>query len=370
VWVALAALALSGGCNKGAGKAKSAEGEKAGYAGEPVTVSVAAAGLKAVSFAIEMSGTVVPDGETRILPKVTGRLISVVDEWTTVRAGQELARVDTPELTWQLQQGRAAVATAKAGVDLAVANRANADDTFRRVKEQLAAGAANQQQYDQAFAAHRVARAQVEQARAQFSQAQAGAKVIETQAASARITAPVSGVVTQRLLDVGGMANPAQPLLVLAHAGRRLVKATVSERDLRFLAAGMRADVASVAFPGRSFAGRLSEISPALDVQSRTVAAKIRLEDGEALKFGMSVTVRLRPDARKGIVVPATAVQSEGAGNALYLAADGKAKRVPVEVGVRMGQDIEIRSGLRAGDPVIVRGGDFLRDGVPIRVGG
>ncbi|MBM3268525.1 MAG: efflux RND transporter periplasmic adaptor subunit [Candidatus Sericytochromatia bacterium] len=335
---------------------------------DPVAVSVVKAQPGPVQVPVEVSGLVVPDAEIRILPKVTGRLLWIVEEWATVKAGQEIARVDVPELGWQLEQARAAVQTAKAGLELARTNRANSQDTYRRVKEQFEAGAANAHQHEQAAAASKVAQAQVEQAQAQVAQAQAGVNLLQSQLGNARLTAPVAGIVTQRLVDVGGMASPAQPLLVLANARRRLVRAGVAERDLAELARGMRARISSVAYPGRVYGGTLIETSPAIDLQTRTVSAKILLgPDAGDLKFGMSVSVRLLPAARQGLVVPASAVQAEGEQYVLFLAEGGKARRVPISVGARMGDKVEIRSGLQAGAPVIHRGAEFLKDGDPIK---
>ena len=348
-----------------AGKAALDKGEQA-----PVAVDGAPATLGEVTQPIEVSGTVVPDSEVRILPKLTGRLLWVVEEWARVQAGQEIARIETPELSWQTQQARAVVGTAKAGLNLAQANLQNAREMAGRVELQFKEGAANPQQRDQAVNAQRVATAQVEQARAQIAQAEAGVKVFETQQGNARITSPVSGVVTGRLVDIGGMANPTQPILVIANARRRLVKAAVSERDLRLVRTGMRAEVTSVAYPDRTFHGTLIETSPALDIPSRTVPAKIQLAAADVLKFGMSVTVRLQSDSRRGLVIPASAVQQDGAGHAVFLAKGGKAFRVPVEVGARMSGKVEIRSGLAAGDPVIQKGADFLKDGDPVKVAG
>lgn len=352
----------------GVGTTRGAETRQGGI--EPIAVSVVPASVREVSEAIELSGTVVPDAEVKILPRVTGRLLWVVEEWARVDRGQEIARIETPELAWQLEQARAAVGTARAGLDVARANLANARDMAGRVDLQFKEGAANEQQRDQAHNALRVASAQVEQARAQVAQAEAGVKVLETQVANARIAAPVSGIVTQRLIDVGGMASPAQPILVIASSGRRLVKAQVSERDLRLIHTGMKAVVSSVAYPESTFDGTLVEIGPALDPASRTVPAKIRLAQADALKFGMSVTVRLRSRGRRGLTVPSSAIQKDGRGHAVFVASGSYARRVEVEVGAHEGGRVEIRSGLKAGDPVIERGGDFLKDGDPIRVAG
>jgi RND family efflux transporter MFP subunit len=192
-------------------------------------------------------------------------------------------------------------------------------------------------------------------------------KVLETQAANARIAAPVSGVVTSRLIDVGGMASPAQPILVIANARRRLVRIAVSERDLRHLQTGMAAAVTSVAYPGRVFSGRLIETAPALDPQSHDVPAKIQLPAGSPLKFGMSVTVRLLAPARRALLVPLGAVRRDSGSQVVYLAEGGRVRRVEVQSGSRTATAIEILAGLRSGDPVVDRGSDLVRDGDTVR---
>jgi RND family efflux transporter MFP subunit len=335
-----------------------------------VAVSVVPAALGPVAPVIEVQGTVVPDAEVRILPKLTGRLLWAAEEWSVVKAGQDIARIETPELTWQLEQARSGVATARTGLGVARANLQNGRDVLHRVELQFREGAANLAQLDQARNAERIAQAQVEQAQSQIAQAQAGVKVIEAQLQNARIRAPVGGVITQRPLDVGGMASPAQILLVIAHTSRRLVRAAVSERDLRHLISGIRAAVTSVAYPGRVFPGRLVEVGPALDPQTRTVPAKIQLTSGELLKFGMSVEVRLQAPARQALLVPVGSVRRDGGIEIVYEAAVGRARRTVVRTGTRTSVRIEIVSGLRPGTRVIDRGSDLVAGGDRVQVSG
>lgn len=359
--VALLAVGVSPGCQLLEGKPDPNKGRGQ----DPVTVTVVSARLDRVARQLDLVGVVAPESEIQVVPKVGGRLIWIVAEWARVAAGQEIARVETPELAWQVRQARAAVETAKAGAALARANKTNAVDNLARSVRLFDQGAASKQQRDQSASAEAIATAQVDQARSGIAQAEAGLEVLEAQLRGARLVAPANGVVTRRMAAIGSLVGPMAPIMALA-AGSKQVRIPIAERDLGFVVAGMPAEVGAAAFSDKVFRGTLQGTSPSLDPQTRAVTGKVVLVAADALKFGMSVRVRLQGAPHQALLVPVSALQAEGAKQMVYLVDKGKARKIAVEIGARLGDRIEVRGDLAPGSQVVSTGADFLADGDPI----
>lgn len=337
------------GCQKGT--AKSPETEKA--ADQAISVAVAPAEVGKVSLPLVVEGTVAARSEVRIVPKLSGRILSVqAEEGTNVRKGQTLATIESPELEWQLQQQKASLLTAQA-------NLSNAKSNLDRMRTLVDQGAVSQQQYEGTLTQLKVAEAQAKQIKASI-------KLIETQQANATVTSPISGVVIDRTAEIGLMAQPGSPLFTIAEEGPLEVQVSVPEQELARLSVGSPVRVESAAFPGQLFTGKIREVSPSVDPQTRQIKAKIDLGRGGPLKVGMFVRGTIETQSRTALVLPAGAVQTDGAEAFVYLDESGKAQRVPVKTGIRDGSRVEVLSGLASGAPVVVEGGAFLKDGAAI----
>lgn len=336
-------------CQKGA--TKPSDTQVAEEQAISVTVTPAAQGQIARPLVIE--GNIAARSEVRIMPKLTGRILSVqVDEGAVVTRGQKLATIESDELNWQLQQQKASLLTAQA-------NLSNAKSNLDRMRMLVDQGAVSQQQYDGSLTQLKVAESQVQQIKAAIN-------LIETQRQNATITSPIAGIVIARTAEVGVMAMPSSPLFVIAEAGPLELQVNVPEQELSHLKVGAPVRVESAAFPGESFAGKIREVSPAVDPQTRQIKAKIDLGSDGPLKVGMFVRATISTGSRESLLLPTSAIQTDGAQTFVYLDEDGKAKRTPVVTGIRQDANVEILSGLSIGDPVVVEGGAFLKDGVSI----
>ncbi|MEB3203279.1 MAG: efflux RND transporter periplasmic adaptor subunit [Candidatus Sericytochromatia bacterium] len=338
------------GCQKAAAPAA-----EAGPARKPVAVTVEPVQAARMSRRLELSGTVIPKAQVTIIPKSSGRVLELgAEEGARVRKGQVLARLDVPEMAWQLQQGRSGLAAAEANLELA-------RDNLRRVRELREQDVASDQQLRSAEASVRLNDSQVRQARASI-------RLLETTQANAVVTSPIEGIVLQRQVEVGAMAGPSTPLFVLARADGFQAKLSFSERDLASVREGAPVTVTCVALPGEQFLGRIVDIAQVVDPQSRLISAKVSLERTGRLRVGMNVVGVLAAGTHEGLVVPTAAVQTDGAEQVVYVAEGTKAVRTPVRTGLREAARVEVLSGVARGVKVVADGASFVKDGDALRI--
>lgn len=364
--VAIAVLALIGGtlslslagCHRqttGPGKSQVAEAP----AKPPVPVVTATVVREPVARNLVQNGLIIARSQINILPRTTGRILELrAMEGDRVKAGQILARLDTPELNWQLAQQKSMLLSSQANLDLA-------RDNLIRLQELAREGVVSQQQLKAAEAQEKVAAAQVRQSKASIA-------LMETQLANSVITSPITGTVVARALDVGAMALPSTPIMTIAQAGAFQVKLQVPERELPLIREGGRLYVTSVALPGERFPARIREISEMLDPQTRLIPVKADLERNGRLKIGMNVKATLVGRPHLGLVVPTRAILTDGAEQIVYVAERDQerwiARRVAIKTGVRTPERTEVVSGLASGDQVLVEGASFVRDGDAIAI--
>ena len=250
-------------------------------------------------------------------------------------------------------RGKAEIAAASARVVQAQANLENAR-----------AGRAQRPAYQQHLAALRAA----------VDSAEAALRAAQARRSDTVLTAPLTGVVTERLLDPGAMASPSQPVLAVQAIRQVWVNVPVPEETGRRIYTGQRATVTLDALPGRNFAGRITRINPAADPQSRQFPVRVRVDNREnQIKPGMFARVRVETDRFPGsIVVPREAIRkSEEGGGASVIVVDAQdvARLRPVETGASESDVVAITDGLKAGEKVVVLGGDRLKDGQKVRTG-
>lgn len=180
----------------------------------------------------------------------------------------------------------------------------------------------------------------------------------------ATITAPIAGIVSQRYLDLGGMASPTAPLFEIVDMDK--VKATVSviEAELRQLDTGKQAWV-SVDALTEPVVGKISLISPTLERKSRSAKVEITIDNSEMkLKPGMFTQVRIPVEIHaNALLIPRSAVLEDSVKNIplVFVVEDATSKRREVELGLSQGNTVEIISGLEVGEPVVTVGQHSLK---------
>ncbi len=360
--VLLAALAAAG-C-----------GAQAALGGGATPVAVAVATKSSGAAEVVVTGALAPAATVNVAPKIPGRVAAVlVEEGEPVKAGQVLLRLDTTDLEAQVRQAQAALARARDAVDQAKVNLDTARANFERMESLFHEGAVSAQMYEQAKAQFDLARTQFESARASgVAQAEAALQLARNQLASATVTAPVDGVVAARRIQAGEMASPSVPAITLVQIERVTLSGTVEEAVVNGVTGGQEAVVTVDALPGWTFKGRVEAVAPVASGAGGHFPVRIAIDNRDGLlKGGMSARATLRVVAPAAVLVPEAAVVRQGGQAFVYVVREGRAVRQVVSPGRVSGGQVEILSGIKAGDRVVAAGGASLADGQPVvEVGG
>jgi multidrug efflux pump subunit AcrA (membrane-fusion protein) len=185
------------------------------------------------------------------------------------------------------------------------------------------------------------------------------------------VNSPIQGTVTSLPVPVGSTVAPSMSIGKISTAGDLEVTVNVAERYVSRIALNQSALLSFDAYPAESFQARVVEVSPVLNVASRTMEAKLHLVNPDArIKIGMYARVRLITDARKNaIVVPYDAlVRRSGNPYIFVVREDNVVNMAAVTEGIRVDDRIEILAGLKAGDQIVVKGQTLLDNGSKVNV--
>lgn len=288
----------------------------------------------------EVVGTVRPRLQARIEAKVSGRIEQMLAvPGKAVRAGDLLVRLDAQEI--------------RARLDQAVAVRDQAEGDLRRLSKLVQRSTATQAELEAVQARAAVARAAVREA--------------ETMLGYTDIVAPFSGVVTRKLVDVGDLAGPGKPLLEMEDPAQLRFEAEVPEAIVEAVTLGAWMPVR---LSGLSLAldGRVSELAPAADPNSRTVRVKLDLPQAAGLRSGQFGRVAVAVGRASGLRVPAQAVVRRGQMEMVFVLAGDRVQMRLVRTGKSFAGEVEILAGLDAGESVVIEGAGSLADEQPVEV--
>jgi HlyD family secretion protein len=212
---------------------------------------------------------------------------------------------------------------------------------------------------------------QIKGAAAQVQSANAHYEGLEAQLAYSRVTSPIAGIIADRPINAGEMANPGAPLLTIVDISRVVARVNVPQNDSAAIKLGQ---TASVTQPGNSdrFEGKVTVVSPAADPNTTTVQVWIQIDNpGERLKPGGAVHAAIATEVFKAAsVVPVAAILpgEEGGTAVLAVSSDSIAHRRAVKLGVREGNQVQILSGVSPGEEVVVVGGMGIDDKAKVKI--
>lgn len=185
------------------------------------------------------------------------------------------------------------------------------------------------------------------------------------------VRAPIAGTVTQRYVDVGTTVGPSVPVVQLSRTDELEIRTEVAERFISLVREGQDAVVFLEAYPGERFAARVTELSPVVDPATRTMGVTLRfVRRDPRIKAGMFGDIRLITEVRTGIVkVPSDAVVRRFDTPYLFVVTgDGTVEQREVELGISIGEQVEITSGVEADERIVIQGQSLLDDGAAVRV--
>lgn len=363
--------------------------------GVPVKVSVATVTRTPTDRQREAMGTVKAKTASTVQSMATGHVTAVhVREGDRVEAGQVLVQIDDRELqamAARAESGLREAESARREIEKAIqaaahaqraaeAGRDLAEVTHNRYKGLVDQGVMSPQRYDEASARWKGSVAEVAQAgamvqAAQERRAEADARIAQardevtrarTQLSHARVTAPFSGIVTRKTVDVGDLATPGVPLLEIEATDLYRLETNVDETLVQSVTMGdavtVILDAASLELPGT-----VAEILPAGDPASRTFLVKIDLPSHENVRSGMFGRARFKGAHASVLAVPVTAVTERGQLAYVYVVGEEGVIRLRlVTLGKRYGEYVEVLSGLDEGERIVVSDLSRLSDGARV----
>ena len=272
----------------------------------------------------------------------------------TCRRGQLLAEIETPEIDQQLRQARAELATAQANSSWRNP-RPNAGRTLRK------SDSVSQQETDEKLG-------DLESKSAVVEAAAANVKRLEETQAFQKIYAPFDGVITARNIDIGDLINagsngPGKELFHMAAVRQMRVYVQVPQMNSRSATPGTPAELAVPEMPGRRFPGRVVRTSDSMDLASRTLKVEVDVDNPQGLLMpGEFVEVHFKlPAPVNSLTVPVNALLFRAEGMSAAAVRDGRVVLVPVTIGHDYGDSLEVTSGLRPDDRIIVNPPDSHR---------
>lgn len=308
-------------------------------------VRVALPAQETMTNSLQFTGSMMPIQQAGVYSKVIGNLQGVyVNMGQAVTEGQLLATIDTTELAQQYE--------------LASATYTNARLQFQRTRDLFDKNLGARQDQENAQAAMEVAKANFDNAATRLSYA--------------RVTAPFTGIITQRFLDPGAVVTTNNAtLFTLMDLDSMKVIISVLEKDIPLVTNGKHAIITVDAYPDKQFDGIVTRSSQAVSTDTRTMAVEIDVPNRDhTLKPGMFSNVLLLIGQHSdALTLPAQSVLGDSTGRYVYMLSENNtARRVPVKIGGQQNNRTEILTGITGQDRIIVVGQQYVKDGGPVNV--
>ena len=314
---------------------------------------------------LALSGNVVAREDVAVATALQGlQVLDVqVETGDRVEKGRLLAVLEHSNVQSQLAQNEAALLRAKANLASQRSALKEADATLKRYRALVQNDAVSRQEFDQQHAKAEAAKAAVQAAQAEIAQIQAQLDDNRHQRGKAQVTAPVSGVITQRAVEAGALTG-GTALFHIAKDGEVEVQAEVNRDELALMETGLVAEIRVGANAVVGATVRL--VPPEMDSASRV--AKIRITPNDKLSAAIGSDVRVvvhLPKNRVNISLPFSAVGFDADGKAFAKVVDsqGKVHKRTLEIGTVHQRAVEILSGLQADEQVVQQAGAFVDEG-------
>ena len=328
---------------------------------------------KPVSRTIELPGEFLPFLTVSVHAKVQSYVDRVlVDRGSVVKEGELLAQLSAPEIEAQVVEAESKVQAAEADRLQTEAQLAAVQSTYDRLKAaSQTPGAVAGNELIQAEKQRDAAQALVNSRQQASKAAVAAVASIRDLQSYLKITAPFSGVITDRLVHPGALVGPGNDivLLVLQQISHLRLVVPVPEENVSGIVNGASVSFQVPAWPGRTFSGKVARISHALDQNTRTMPVELDVINADGLLSpGMFPSVKW-PVHRSApsLFVPKTSVVTTTERTFVVRDHSGQAEWVDVRKGATEGDMIEVIGSLKSGDTVVRRATDEIREGTPIR---
>lgn len=345
--VAILALALASGlaaCKRGGPVGKDADGKGKTEQAEAVPVEVAPVANRTMIASYTGTGALEARSQATVTARASGIIKRVhFDVGSVVRAGQPLAQLDSERLRLTMSQAQAQM------------NKLEAN--YRRAQQLVKEQMVSANDLDEIRFNLANARAQYQAARLELSYAV--------------VTAPISGIVSNRPAQIkpGNLVQFGQDVATIVDASRLEATLNVPEREIETMKVGQPVQLKVDALPGRTFTGVVDRIAPVVDAGSGTFRVICSFASEGSLQPGMFGRMAIDYDQRQDVPsIPRVALLDDASDPAVYVVRANKAVRVPVKLGYADGEYIEVREGIKLGEQVVTAGKTALREGGEVQV--
>jgi RND family efflux transporter MFP subunit len=356
--VLLGALVAAGAvaCNGPKGEATPAPQAEA-----PVTLgteNVTRAEVRRLESGPLISGSLQARRAATLRAEVGGALLEVkVEQGQPVKRGELLARIDDAALQDQLIAARSSARVAENALQVA---RSEEERNAKLAQE----GIITQRDFERVKLAR-------EQSEAQLSEAQARLALMQDQLSRTRISAPFDGVVSERQANAGDVVAPGSPLVTVVDPTSLRLEAAVPAENAGKLQVGTPVDFRVSGHGEHAFSGKIERVNPVVDPATGQVRIYVAIPNTEqALLAGLFAQGRVASESREALAVPVGAVDLRSVSPTVLRVKDGKVEKVTVALGLRdeVAHQVEVRSGLQAGDVVVLGSARELSEGTPVQL--
>jgi RND family efflux transporter MFP subunit len=311
---------------------------------------------------ISLPGNTQPYIDAPIYARTSGYLRKwYFDIGAHVTKGELLAVIETPELDQQLDQANAQLKNAQANLQLA-------QITAARWQHLLKSNSVSQQETDQAVS-------DLHSKEALVASNEANVRRLQQLQAYEKVYAPFDGVITQRNTDIGDLVDAGQnsapkELFDLASISTLRVYIPVPEIYSNAVRTGEKVALTMDEYPGQKFVGTLVRNSDAINPATRTLNVEVDVANPDGrLRPGSYAFVHLAvPPDTGAVTIPATTLLFRSEGLDVGVVRDGHTQLVPITVGHDYGSSVEVLTGLKPSDPVILNPSDSLESGQPVQI--
>jgi RND family efflux transporter MFP subunit len=392
--IALAAVVALAGAGAGCSKSETAQAHA--REGTPKAVQAEVVRQDSVRRAVDVVGTLAAVDEVTISSEADGKVAKILaDLGDRVSAGQLLVQLDNEKQQYTYAQQQAALARTLAQYgapdsehlpeleDTPDARRANADlvqatQAYDRASELFKRTLISQQALDDAKAALQSKRAIYNSAiqnaknlRASIQASEATMKLAGRQLRDTEIRAPFDGFVQKRFVNMGELVKTQMPVMAIVQLDPLKVTAEIPEKMAPWINTGQAVDLKVDAYQDRTFTGKVSRISPAVNTATRAFPFEALVPNRDAvLKPGTFARVHIESGKVDSVLtVPYAALQYRYGVNRVFVVSGDKLAIRELSVGERVGDRIEVMSGVKAGERVAISDVDSLTDGAPVAAG-
>jgi membrane fusion protein, multidrug efflux system len=410
VWsaVAISIIAFSlAGCGSAGGNAKSGppgkieagKGGRGGGFGAPTVVSIQTTLAQKISIQreVDLAGSLISPDQAKVSSEVAGVVRQVLVELgQEVQAGQIVAKLDTRELDLALQRARSQLKQTEAqfGIDgvrlkepppdeqissvrSAAANRDDALAQLRRAQRLRSQNLLPQADLDTTETKVKVTEANyqaalemVQSLKATLQERRQAVELAEKKLNDANIRASVAGQIADRLVQQGEYIRENTPVVSIVQMSPLKVKTAIQERHAGLVRAGLAVEFAVESAPGQKFQGKIAYVSPSVDQATRTFTVEVLVDNSHRrLKPGFFAKGVIFTHRDENVLAVSDSAISTLAGvSNVYVIADGKARQQAISLGVRVGDLVEVLSGIK-GDEVLASSNlSQLATGVPVKI--